>query len=112
MKEFEAWVNTQIMINDMALKESQKVYEEDQDERAKDAMIRYESRLDAYQFLLGKFENFKAGKGFHDLPEGLFGERNLLMFRHQKGGWDKSPSLSNCLWIVEQDAVVEWALLR
>ena len=43
---------------------------------AKDAMIRYESRLDAYQFLLGKFENFKAGKGFHDLPEGLFGERN------------------------------------
>ena len=53
MKEFEAWVNTQIMINDMALKESQKVYEEDQDERAKDAMIRYESRLDAYQFLLG-----------------------------------------------------------
>ena len=52
------------------------VYEEDQDERAKDAMIRYESRLDAYQFLLGKFDNFKAGKGFHDLPEGLFGERN------------------------------------
>ena len=40
MKEFEAWVNTQIMINDMAHKESQKVYEEDQDERAKDAMIR------------------------------------------------------------------------
>ena len=35
MKEFEAWVNTQIMINDMAHKESQKVYEEDQDERAK-----------------------------------------------------------------------------
>ena len=41
-------------------------------------MIRYESRLDAYQFLLGKFENFKAGKGFHDLPEGLFGEQKLL----------------------------------
>ena len=39
-------------------------------------MIRYESRLDAYQFLLAKFENFKAGKGFHDLPDGLFGERN------------------------------------
>ncbi len=42
---------------------------EDQDERAKDAMIRYESRLDAYQFLLGKFENFKAGKELHDSPE-------------------------------------------
>ena len=76
MKEFEAWVNTQIIINDMAHKERQKGYEEDQDERDKDAMIRYESRLDAYQFLLAKFENFKAGKGFHDLPEGLFGERN------------------------------------
>ena len=76
MKEFEAWIKTQVMINEMALTESKKVYEEDQDERAKDAMIRYESRLDAYQFLLGKFENFKAGKGFHDLPEGLFGERN------------------------------------
>ena len=76
MKEFEAWVNTQIMINDMAYKGSQKVYEEEQDERAKDTTIRYESRLDAYQFLLSKFENFKAGKGFHDLPDGLFGERN------------------------------------
>ena len=38
-------------------------------------MIRYESRLDAYQFLQRKFENFYAGKGFHDLPDGLFGER-------------------------------------
>lgn len=76
MKDFEAWVQTQIMINEMALQESTKVYEEDQDKRAKDAMLRYESRLDAYQFLQGKFENFKAGKGFHDLPDGLFGERN------------------------------------
>lgn len=76
MKDFEAWVNTQVMINEMALQESTKVFEEDQDERAKDAMLRYESRLDAYQFLLGKFENFKAGKGFHDLPDGLFGQRN------------------------------------
>ena len=45
MKDFEEWVNTQVMINEMAHKESQKVYEEDQDERAKDAMIRYESRV-------------------------------------------------------------------
>lgn len=76
MKDFEAWVNAQVVINEMALQESTKVFEEDQDERAKDAMLRYESRLDAYQFLLGKFENFKAGKGFHDLPDGLFGQRN------------------------------------
>lgn len=76
MKDFEAWVHTQVTINEMALAESQKVYDEDGDERAKDAMIRYESRLDAYQFLVGKFENFKAGKTFHDLPENLFGQRN------------------------------------
>ena len=75
MKEFEAWIKTQVMINEMALTESKKVYEEDQDERAKEAMIRYESRLDAYQFLQGKFVNYHAGKGFHDLPDGLFGER-------------------------------------
>lgn len=75
MKEFEAWIKTQVMINEMALAESKKVYEEDQDERAKEAMIRYESRLDAYQFLQGKFTNYHAGKGFHDLPDGLFGER-------------------------------------
>ena len=75
MKEFEAWIKTQVMINEMALTESKKVYEEDQDERAKEAMIRYESRLDAYQFLQGKVANYHAGKGFHDLPDGLFGER-------------------------------------
>ena len=62
MKEFEEWIKTQVMINEMALEESKKVFDEDQDERAKIAMIRYESRLD-------------AGKGFHDLPDGLFGER-------------------------------------
>ena len=71
MKEFEAWIKTQVMINEMALTESKK----DQDERAKEAMIRYESRLDAYQFLQGKFANYHEGKGFHDLPDGLFGER-------------------------------------
>ena len=37
--------------------------------------VRYESRLDAYQFLLGKFANYQAGKGFHDLPDELLGER-------------------------------------
>ena len=76
LQEFEAWVKTQVMINEMALEESQAVYEADQDERAKEAVIRYESRLDAYQFLLGKFANYQAGKGFHDLPDGLLGERN------------------------------------
>ncbi len=76
LKDFEAWVETQVKINQMALKGSQAVYEADKDERAKDAAIRYESRLDAYEFLLGKFANYRAGKGFHDLPDGLFGERS------------------------------------
>ncbi|KXT74066.1 hypothetical protein STRDD10_01224 [Streptococcus sp. DD10] len=76
MEDFESWVQAQILINEMALKESKQVFEEDQDERARDAMLRYESRLDAYQFLIGKFENFKTRKSFHDLPDGLFGERN------------------------------------
>ena len=80
LQEFEAWVKTQVMINEMALKESQVVYEADQDERAKEAAIRYESRLDAYRFLLGKFANYQAGKDFHDLPDGLFGERNYWFF--------------------------------
>ena len=76
LEDLEAWVNTQVLINEVALKESQKVWEEDKDQRARDAAIRYESRLDAYQFLLGKFDNYHEGKDFHDLPEGLFGQRN------------------------------------
>lgn len=76
MQEFEAWVKTQVMVNEMAMTQSQQVADEAGDVRAKDAVIRYESRLDAYQFLLGKFENFKAGKGFHDLPDGLFDQVN------------------------------------
>lgn len=76
LKDFEAWVETQVAINEMAMEESRRVLEEDKDERAADAYIRYESKLDAYRFIQGKFENYKAGKGFHDLPDGLFGQRH------------------------------------
>lgn len=76
LKDFEAWVATQITINEMAMNESRRVLEEDKDERAADAYIRYESKLDAYQFIQGKFDNYKAGKAFHDLPEGLFGQKH------------------------------------
>lgn len=58
------------------MEQSRKVVEEDKDERAADAYIRYESKLDAYQFIQGKFANYAAGKDFHVLPEGLFGERH------------------------------------
>lgn len=53
----------------------EKIVEEDKDERAADAYIRYESKLDAYRFLQGKFANYHAKKDFHDLPDGLFGQR-------------------------------------
>ena len=76
LKEFEAWVNTQIKVNEMAVEESRRVLEEDKDERAADAYIRYESKLDAYRFIQGKFANYHADKGFHDLPDELLGQRN------------------------------------
>ncbi|MBM7642135.1 DUF1912 family protein [Streptococcus loxodontisalivarius] len=75
LKDFEDWVNTQVLINEGAVKASQQVWEEDGDERAKDAAIRYESKLDAYRFLQTKFENYRSGKGFHDLPDNLLGKR-------------------------------------
>ena len=76
LKEFEAWVNTQIKVNEMAVEESRRVLEEDKDERAADAYIRYESKLDAYRFIQGKFANYHADKGFHELPDELLGQRN------------------------------------
>lgn len=75
LKEFEDWINSQIVINEMAMEESRRVLEENKDKRAADAYIRYESKLDAYRFIQGKFVNFHDGKGFHDLPENLFGQR-------------------------------------
>ena len=76
MQEFEAWVATQIMVNEMAMNQSQEVADETDDVRAKDAIIRYERRMDTYKFLQGKFENYKACKNFHDLPDGLFDQVN------------------------------------
>lgn len=76
IKDFEEWVQTQIQVNQVAMTTSQQITQEDGDERAKDAFIRYESKLDAYQFLLGKFDNYHNGKSFHDMPDDLFGKRN------------------------------------
>ncbi|MCI6870774.1 MAG: DUF1912 family protein [Streptococcus hyointestinalis] len=75
LKDFEEWLNTQVMVNEVAMAEAKKIVEEDKDERAADAYIRYESKLDAYRFLQGKFANYHAKKDFHDLPDGLFGQR-------------------------------------
>lgn len=76
LKDFEAWVESQMMINEMAMAESRRTLEEHGDERAADAYIRYESKLDAYRYLQTKFANYHAGKSFHELPDGLFGQRH------------------------------------
>ena len=75
LADFAAFIDQQVRINELAMKTAETIATEDGDERAKEALIRYESKLDAYQFLQGKFANFAQGKSFHDLPDGLFGER-------------------------------------
>ena len=75
LKDFEAWVDQQIMINKVAMDQAHHIWKEDKDKQAEDAFIRYESKQDAYQFLKGKFANYHAKKNFHDLPEDLLGKR-------------------------------------
>lgn len=53
LRDFEDWVKAQIQVNQLAMATSQQIAEEDNDQRARDAFIRYESKLDAYEFLLG-----------------------------------------------------------
>ena len=76
LKDFEAWVVTQVKVNETALAASKKIWEEDGDERARDASYRYEAKLDAYNFLIGKFANYRAGLStliiiynFYSLPK-------------------------------------------
>ncbi|MFS1663550.1 DUF1912 family protein [Streptococcus sp. zg-JUN1979] len=76
LADLDDWLSSQITINELAMTEAQKIADEDKDERAREAYIRYESKLDAYRFLKGKMANYHDKKAFHDLPEGLFGERH------------------------------------
>ncbi|HAP15722.1 DUF1912 family protein [Lactococcus muris] len=69
LKDFSEWVDQQVQLSEMAMKAAEKIADEDKKIEAKEAAIRYESRLDAYQFIQGKFENYKAGKDFHDVPD-------------------------------------------
>lgn len=62
LKDFEAWVVTQVKVNETALAASKKIWEEDGDERARDASYRYEAKLDAYNFLIGKFATIVLAK--------------------------------------------------
>ncbi|MDR0298301.1 MAG: DUF1912 family protein [Streptococcaceae bacterium] len=60
LSELENFVSAQLTIMEKARQIAA-------DEKQTDAEIRYESRLSAYEFLRGKFDNFHAGKKFSDL---------------------------------------------
>lgn len=67
LKDFSEWIDQQVNVMETSVKLAEQLSNED--ENAKIAAIRYESRLDAYQFLQGKFENYKNGKDFHDVGD-------------------------------------------
>ncbi len=69
LKDFSEWVDQQVQLSEIAMKAAEKIAYEDKKIEAKEAAIRYESRLDAYQFIQGKFENYKSGKDFHEVPD-------------------------------------------
>ena len=69
LKDFSEWVDQQVKMSELAMKTAEKIGAEEGKKEAQEAALRYESRLDAYQFLQGKFENYKNGKDFHDMPE-------------------------------------------
>ena len=57
LKDFEAWVVTQVKVNEKALAASKKIWEEDGDERARDASFRYEAPLATHTTITGKCTN-------------------------------------------------------
>lgn len=69
LRDFSEWIDQQVQISELAMKAAEKIAKEDKKIEAQEAAIRYESRLDAYHFLQGKFENYKNGKDFHDMPD-------------------------------------------
>ncbi|SJZ52705.1 protein of unknown function [Pilibacter termitis] len=74
--DFEEWTMEQVKVFIMAEREAQRAFELDKENMdAATAMVVYHSRLEAYDFLLHKFENFRKGKDFHDLPDGLLSKR-------------------------------------
>jgi hypothetical protein len=70
--EFEEWVNQQVIVFGMAVQEAEKEFENNSENMdAASAIVSYGSRVDAYQFLQTKFEQFREGKDFHDLPDNM-----------------------------------------
>ena len=62
LKDFADWTDQQVVL----MAKAQQLAEM---EGEQEANIRYESRLDAYRFIQGKFNNYRQGKAFHDLPD-------------------------------------------
>ncbi len=71
LKDFEAWVVTQL-VNENGLAVSKKIWEEDGDDAR--CKLPLWSQIGCCDFT-GKFANYRAGRGFHDMPDGLLGER-------------------------------------
>lgn len=76
LNDFKEWIDQQTILNEKAMKSSMEIWKENDDEKARDAAIRYESRFDAYRFIQEKFNNYEQGKSFHDLPDHLLGKRS------------------------------------
>ncbi|MDR0299977.1 MAG: DUF1912 family protein [Streptococcaceae bacterium] len=64
IEDLAAWLEMQITVNEKAQGFAAEVGEHD-------AEVRYESRLEAYEFLSGKILNYRQGKPFDALPDGL-----------------------------------------
>lgn len=65
LKDFSEWIDQQMVFQAKAYE----LAKNSTDPVAKDAIIRYESRLDAYKYIQGKFENYKEGKDFHFMSD-------------------------------------------
>jgi hypothetical protein len=73
LNDFEEWTNEQINVFKMAAQTAENTLKEQPENMdAAAAIVTYNSRVDAYQYLLTKFENLAKGKGFHELPDGFF----------------------------------------
>lgn len=64
IEDLAEWLDMQISVNEKAQGFVAEAGEHD-------AEVRYESRLEAYEFLAGKIVNYKEGKPFDALPDGL-----------------------------------------
>lgn len=76
MKEFEEWIKTQVMINEMALeREVKKFLMKTRMNELKSLWFAMKAVWTLISSCKGSLKISMLEKGFHDLPDGLFGER-------------------------------------